>query len=171
MVVLPTFNTFSTFGEIVILLLIQVGGVGFITLSVVLFRLIRLRVSLSERNLLTQSLGVTGSSDIVQLNLTVWFIVLSIEFVGALILFTQWVQVLDWPQAAYFSIFHSVSAFCNAGFDLFQSFDDPALQSARNSPVSLVTLGLLITIGGLGIVAIYDLIVWLHNGSFHCTPA
>ena len=163
LVVLPTFNTFSTFGEIVILLLIQVGGVGFITLSVVLFRLIGRRVSLSERNLLTQSLGVTGSSDIVQLNLTVWFIVLSIEFVGALILFTQWVQVLDWPQAAYFSIFHSVSAFCNAGFDLFQSFDDPALQSARNSPVSLVTLGLLITIGGLGIVAIYDLIVWLHK--------
>jgi trk system potassium uptake protein TrkH len=160
LVVFPTVTTFSLFGQIVILGLIQVGGVGFITLSVVLFRLIGRRVSLSERNLLIQSLGITGSTNVVQLTLTVLFITLLVELIGALILFSQWVQVMAWPQAAYYAVFLSVSAFCNAGFDLFYGLDDPALIAIRNSPISLITLGLLITIGGLGIVAIYDLIVW-----------
>lgn len=160
LVVVNTKNTFSLFGEIVILILMQVGGVGFITLSVVLFRLIGRQVSLYERNLLSQTLGVGGKEGIVRLTLTVLFISLTIEFIGALVLFTQWVQIMAWPQAAYYSIFHAVAAFCNAGFDLFDGFGDPILQSTRVNPIILVNLGLLITIGGLGITAVYDLIVW-----------
>ncbi|NJN98886.1 MAG: Trk family potassium uptake protein [Anaerolineales bacterium] len=160
LVVVNTKNTFSLFGELVILTLIQVGGVGFITLSVVLFRLIGRRVSIYERNLLSQTLGVGGNEGIVRLTLTVLFITLTIEFIGALVLFTQWVQLVAWPQAAYYSIFHAVSAFCNAGFDLFDGFEDPLLQTTRVNPISLVNLGLLITIGGLGITAVYDLIAW-----------
>ncbi len=160
LVVFSTEATFSTFGEIVILLLIQVGGVGFITLSVVLFRLIGRRVSLYERNLLSQTLGVGATQGIVHLTLTVLIITLAIEFVGALVLFSQWVQIMTWEKAAYFSIFHAISAFCNAGFDLFKGFDDPVLQATRNNPITLIDLGLLITIGGLGIAAVYDLIMW-----------
>jgi trk system potassium uptake protein TrkH len=160
LVVFNTQSTFSLFGEIVILFLIQVGGVGFITLAVVLYRLIGRRVSLYERNLLSQALGVGASDGVVRLTLTVLFITLVIEFVGALILFSQWVQVLPWSQALYYSIFHAVSSFCNAGFDLFLSFEDPALQAVRVNPISVINMGLLITIGGLGITAVYDLIVW-----------
>ncbi|HXV43416.1 MAG TPA: potassium transporter TrkG [Anaerolineae bacterium] len=160
LVVVNTQATFSTFGEIVILLLIQVGGVGFVTLSVVLFRLIGRQVSIRERNLLSQTLGVWGREGIVQLTLTVLFITLAIEFVGALILFSQWVQIMDWRQAAYYSIFHAVSAFCNAGFDLFKGIDDPILQATRSNFISIIDLGLLITIGSLGITVVYDLIVW-----------
>ncbi|MCL4298935.1 MAG: Trk family potassium uptake protein [Anaerolineae bacterium] len=160
LVVFNTQTTFSLFGEIVILLLIQVGGVGFITLAVVLYSLIGRRVSLYERNLLSQALGVGASNGVVRLTLTVLFITLAVEFIGALILFTQWVQVLPWPQALYYSIFHAVSSFCNAGFDLFLGFEDPALQAVRDSPISVINVGLLITIGGLGITAVYDLIVW-----------
>lgn len=160
LVVVNTKNTFSLFGEIVILILMQVGGVGFITLSVVLFRLIGRHVSLYERNLLSQALGVGGTQGIVRLTLTVLAITLTIEFIGALVLFSQWVQIMAWPQAAYYSIFHAVAAFCNAGFDLFEGFEDPVLQSTRLNSIVLVNLGLLITIGGLGITAVYDLIIW-----------
>lgn len=163
LVVTTTESTFSAFGEIVILLLIQVGGVGFITLAVVLYRFIGRRVSLHERNLLTQILGVGASGDVVQLTITVLSITLAIELIGALILFSQWIQFMEWQQAAYYSVFLAVSAFCNAGFDLFQGFDDPILQATRNSPISLITLGLLVTIGSLGITAVYDLMAWPRN--------
>lgn len=160
LVLFGTEVTFSTFGEIVILLLIQVGGVGFITLSVVLYRLIGRRVSIYERNLLRQTLGVEAGEGVVQLTLAVLLITIAIELVGALILFTQWVQVMDWSSAAYYAVFHSVSAFCNAGFDLFHSLDDPALIAARDNPISILVMSALITIGTLGITVIYDLIVW-----------
>lgn len=160
LVVVGTETTFSTFGEIVILGLIQVGGVGFITLSVLLFRLIGRRVSIYERVLLTQTLGVGGSAGVVRLTLTVLLTTVSIELVGALLMFTQFVQVLDWPQAAYFSIFHAVSALCNAGFDLFHGLDDPVLQAARYSPLTMIVMAALITVGTLGIAVIYDLLVW-----------
>jgi trk system potassium uptake protein TrkH len=160
LVVVGTEITFSTFGEIVILFLIQVGGVGFITLSVLLFRLIGRRVTIYERILLTQTLGVGGSASVVRLTLTVLLTTISIELVGALLMFSQFVQVLAWPQAAYYAIFHAVSAFCNAGFDLFHGLDDPVLQAARSSPLTVIVMAGLITIGTLGIVVIYDLLVW-----------
>lgn len=160
LVVVGTEPTFSTFGEIVILILIQVGGVGFITLSVLLFRLIGRRVTIYERILLTQTLGVGGSAGVVRLTVTVLLMAVSIELVGALLMFTQFAQVLDWPQAAYYAIFHAVSAFCNAGFDLFHGLDDPVLQAARYSPLTMIVMAILITIGTLGIAVIYDLLVW-----------
>ncbi|MCB0154326.1 MAG: hypothetical protein KDF65_05970, partial [Anaerolineae bacterium] len=160
LVVVGTEATFSTFGEIVILCLIQVGGIGFITLSVVLFRVIGRRVGIYERILLSQALGVGAYRGIVRLTLMVILITLGTELIGAAILFIEWVQIMDWQQAAYFAIFHSVSAFCNAGFDLFQSLDDPVVEASRANPVVLIVLSMLITIGTLGITVIYDLIVW-----------
>jgi trk system potassium uptake protein TrkH len=160
LVVVNTADTFSIFGQIIILLLIQIGGVGFITLSIVLFRLIGRRVSIYERNLLRQTLGVEAGEGIVQLTLSVLIITLIIETIGAVLLFTQWVQIMSWRQAAYYAVFHSVSAFCNAGFDLFRGFDDPILVSTRNNPVILIVLSILITIGTLGITVIYDVIIW-----------
>lgn len=165
LVVVGTEPTFSTFGEIVILILIQVGGVGFITLSVLLFRLIGRRVSIYERILLTQTLGVGGSAGVVRLTVMVLLITVSIELVGALLMFSQFAQVLDWPQAAYYSIFHAVSAFCNAGFDLFHGLDDPVLQATRNSPLTMIVMAGLITIGTLGIAVIYDLLIWPRERS------
>ncbi|HMQ50954.1 MAG TPA: potassium transporter TrkG [Anaerolineae bacterium] len=160
LVVVNTHDTYSVFGEVVILILMQVGGVGFIVLSIVLFRLIGRRVSLYERNLLRQNLGVEEEQGIVQLARHVLRYTLIIEFIGAVILFSQWVQTMAWPTAAYFAIFHSVSAFCNAGFDLFQSFEDPALIAARNNPISILTFSALIFVGSLGIAVVYDLILF-----------
>ncbi|MCB0164271.1 MAG: Trk family potassium uptake protein [Anaerolineae bacterium] len=158
--VVSTEVTFSLFGEIVILLLMQVGGMGFIILSIVLFRLIGRHVTFYERSLLRQNLGVEEGHGITRLAWRVIQITLMIEFIGAVLLFSQWVQVMDWRQAVYYSIFHSVSAFCNAGFDLFHGFDDPVLLAVRHNPISLMVLSLLITIGTLGVMVVYDLIHW-----------
>ncbi len=160
LIVVGTEATFSTFGEVVILILIQIGGIGFITLSVILFRLIGRRVSIYERILLSQTLGVGERQGVVQLTLTVITIVFGIELVGAVFLFIRWVQIMEWPQAAYFAIFHSISAFCNAGFDLFTGLDDPLVVAVQKDPVVITTLSLLIIAGTLGITVVYDLLVW-----------
>lgn len=160
LVVVGTAPTFSTFGEIVILFLIQIGGVGFISLSVVLFRLIGRRVTIYERSLLRQTLGVEATQGVVQLTLMVLLTTITIELVGAVLMFTQYVQIMPFGHAAYFSIFHAVSAFCNAGFDLFRSLDDPNLLATRDSPLVVLVMSLLITIGTLGITVVYDLITW-----------
>ncbi len=160
LVVIDTESSFSTFGELVILFLIQVGGVGFITLSVILFRVIGRRVSLFERNLLRQTLGLEAGEGVVKLTLAVLLITIIIELVGAFFLFTQWIQIMDWRTAAYYAIFHSISAFCNAGFDLFHGLDDPILHFTRSNPVIIIVLCILITIGTLGITVIDDLLEW-----------
>ncbi len=158
--VVGTEATFSTFGQVVILFLIQIGGVGFITISVVLFRLIGRHVRLYERNLLRQTLGVEAGEGIVQLTLAVLLVTIIIELIGAVFLFSQYIRIMVWDEAAYYSIFHSISAFCNAGFDLFRGLDDPVLLFTRQNPLILIVLSILITVGTLGITVIYDLIEW-----------
>jgi len=160
LVVVATEDTFSIFGEVVILLLMQIGGVGFITLAVVLYRLIGRRVTIYERALLRQTLGVGASQGIVRLTLTVLAITIAAELVGAILIFSQWIQIMDWRTAAYYSIFHAVSAFCNAGFDLFHGLEDPLLQSTRLNVTIVLTMSALIVVGRLGITVVYDLIVW-----------
>jgi trk system potassium uptake protein TrkH len=160
LVVVSTGATFSIFGEVVILSLIQVGGVGFISLSVILFRLIGRRIGLYERILLGQTLGVGAYQGIVRLTLNVLLIAIAIELGGAALLFSQWVRLMPWQTAAYYSIFHSISAFCNAGFDLFGGIDDPLLQLSRTNPLVIIVLSGLIVVGTLGITVIYDVIVW-----------
>jgi trk system potassium uptake protein TrkH len=110
--------------------------------------------------LLSQTLGVEAGRGIVHLTLTVLLITVIIELIGAFILFIQWVQIMDWQKAVYYAIFHSISAFCNAGFDLFKGLDDPNLIAIREDVISLIVMSLLITIGTLGISVIYDIIVW-----------
>jgi len=159
--ILPTATTFTLFGEFVILGLIQIGGVGFIVLSVVLFHLIGRRVTIFERNLVRQDLGVEMGAGIVKLTLYVLLFVLLVELFGAIILFSQWFFVLDsWQQALYYALFHSISAFCNAGFDLFNGVDDPRLITTRHNPIIMLTFCLLITLGTLGITIAYDLLMW-----------
>lgn len=160
LVVVSTEATFSRFGEIVILLLIQVGGVGFIVLSIMLLRLIGRRVSFYERNLLQQDLGVDEGHGIIHLAGRVIYITLIIELIGAVLLFTQWVQVMEWRTAAYYAVFHSISAFCNAGFDLFNGLDDPQLLFVRDNLVSILVMSVLITIGTLGVTVVYDIVHW-----------
>jgi trk system potassium uptake protein len=149
----------SPFGLTVLLLLIQVGGVGFMVVAVVVLRVLGRRVKLTDRIALKDSLGLVSPAAIVKLSRQVLITVLVIEAMGALALYLHWRgdPRLSEGQALFFAAFHAVSAFCNAGFDLFTGTPGYPDGIPRDS-LSLILLGSLIFVGGLGIPVIGDLL-------------
>lgn len=158
--VTSTAQTFTIFGQVIILLLLQVGGIGFIAFSVILFRIAGRAVGLRERFMLQQALGVDKASNIFRLTMYVLGMVVGIELLGALLLWVRWLGKLPPGEAAYLAVFHSISAFCNAGFDLFAGTDYPTLFGYGRDPWTLGVLSALIIIGGLGIIVVDDLLTW-----------
>lgn len=156
-----TATTFTLFGQLVILLLIQIGGVGFIAISVVLFRLAGRQVGLGDRFLLQQSMGVGSTTGILRLAGYVLVLVLGIEFIGALLLVLRWTWGgMIWYEAVWNGIFHAISSFCNAGFDLYSGTPSALLFGYDDDFWSLGILGGLITIGGWGIPVVDELLRW-----------
>ena len=148
---------FSPFGQVIILVLLQVGGVGFIAFSVLLFRLIGRRLTLQARFVVQQSLGVSQNSGVLNLALYVLGITLGLEAIGAFFLWLRWRTVLPDGQAAWYAIFHAISSYCNAGFDLFSGTDQGVLFGFGADWVTLAIMGVLILLGGFGITVMYDL--------------
>ncbi|MBK7216338.1 MAG: potassium transporter [Candidatus Promineofilum sp.] len=147
----------SLFGQVVLLVLMQLGGVGFMVAAVAVFRLIGKRVTFAERLTLRDSLGLLSAGQILSLTSRILAAVLFIEALGAVVLWLVW-----WPQygpawAAYFAIFHSVSAFTNASFDLFAG-SPTAAAGFPTDALTLLTLAALIFLGGIGIPVIADLL-------------
>jgi trk system potassium uptake protein len=156
----------SIFGQIALLLLIQIGGVGFMVVAVVAMRLLGRRITLTERLALSDSLGLLAPAAIVRLTMRVLMTVLLIEALGALALYLHWRNDprLSEGQAAFFAIFHAVSAFCNAGFDLFSG--TPGFTGIPRDSLSLSILGLLIFLGGLGIPVLGDFFAFWRTRRF-----
>ncbi len=147
----------SIMGQVVLLIMIQIGGVGFMVLAVVIFRLIGRRVSLLDRQALCNSLGLLMPEAILRLTQRVLLTVVGMEMMGALLLWIHWRQELGDTRAFFYAMFHSVSAFCNAGFDLFSGL--PGYSGIPNDNASLLILATLIFLGGLGIPVISNLIM------------
>ncbi len=145
-------------GQVVLLVLIQIGGVGFMATAAVTLRLLGQRLSLTSRLALSDSLGLPTPEMIIQLTGRVFIAVLVIEAVGAAALYVHWRPVLG-QQALFYAIFHAVSSFCNAGFDLFLGL--PAYPSGlpTDGP-TLVVIGTLVLLGGFGIPVLSDLLTW-----------
>ncbi|MCO6452309.1 MAG: hypothetical protein J5I90_16140 [Caldilineales bacterium] len=146
----------SLFGQIVVLVLIEVGGVGFIAFSVLLFTLIGRRVGYGGRFMAKQALGVMESTRIGRFTIMVLLTTITIQLMGALLLWLRWRGTHGGLRGAYLALFHSVSAFCNAGFDLFSGTGEN-LFGYDSDPYTLTVLMLLIIIGGLGILVGVDL--------------
>lgn len=146
----------SLFGQLVVLVLMEVGGAGFIAFSVLLFILIGRRVGLANRMLIQQTLGVFEGAHIARFTLMVLTTVFSIQLAGAGLLWLRWRETLPGAQGAYLALFHSISAFNNAGFDLYAGTNS-ILFGYDSDPYTLVVLMLLILIGGFGIVIGIDL--------------
>jgi trk system potassium uptake protein TrkH len=160
-------NDLSLFGQIVLLTLIQIGGVGFMVTAVVVLRFLGRRISLTDRLTLTDSLGLLAPGAIVQLTRNVLATVLTIEGIGALLLYLHWRtdERLTEGQAAFFALFHAVSAFCNAGFDLFSGL--PGYDGGiPTDGFSLTIIGILLFVGGLGIPVVADLLAYRHGRHF-----
>ena len=141
----------TMFGQVVILLLIQVGGLGFMTIACLFFFALRRRIGLRQRMVLAQALGSDTYSGIVSLVRNILRGTAAVEGVGALILFFRALPEFGFGRALWYGVFHSVSAFCNAGFDVLADVDaGGSLCRYVTDPVVNFTIMALIVIGGLG---------------------
>lgn len=156
LVVVETGTHFSLFGQVVILLLIQIGGLGFMTLTTLLFIALGKKITLRDRMIIQESFNAEGLQGLLKLILRVCRMVLVMELGGAVLLSTRFIPLFGWGKGAYYSLFHSVSAFCNAGFDVLGQGD--SIMSLNRDPVIMITLMLLIILGGIGFPVIMDLI-------------
>ncbi len=151
LVLFDTWTQWSGFGQTVILLLIEVGGLGFMSIAAIVIFMLRKKVGLKQRMVMAQAMSLNDMQGVVRLQRIVIFGSLGIQLTGALILFLHFLPDYGWIQAAKWGIFHGVSAFCNAGFDLFGVLaPGQSVMPLNNDPVVLITLMLIITVGGLG---------------------
>ncbi len=156
LVTVDTGTTFSLFGQIVLLCLFQVGGLGFMIFATLIMAALGRRITLQDRMLIRESMNIATLSGLVRL--TAWYGLLAagIEAFGALLLATRFVPLWGWSKGLWYSIWHAVSAFCNAGFDLFGSFG--SLTGFADDPVVLLTVATLIILGGIGFAVMLDLL-------------
>ena len=146
-----TWTQWSGFGQIVILCLIETGGLGFMSAATLVVFLLRRRIGLKQRLVMAQALSVSDMNGIVKLQKTVLLGSFTVEGIGAVILLLRFWPEYGFMRALKWGVFHSVSAFCNAGFDIFGCMTPGAsLAVFRSDPVVLMTLGALVTVGGLG---------------------
>ncbi len=153
LVVVDTGTFFTTFGQCVILVLIQIGGLGVMTISVALFTWIGRSISIRNRLVMQDLFAHTPRQDIYKLVRSVILFTLSAELIGALLLTIHFSLEMSLSQALYHGIFHSVSAFCNAGFALFPN----GMMDYSGDWLLNCTLCALIVIGGIGFPVLYDL--------------
>lgn len=150
----------SSFGQIVLLMLIQVGGLGFMAFGTIIMVALGKRISLKSRMLLRDSMNQSGLSGMVRLTLSFFLLALVIEVVGALLLMTRLIPLYG-GKGIWYSLFTAISAFCNAGFDLFGNYQ--SLIPFQQEPMVLLTVALLILLGGLG----FSVILEVAGARFH----
>lgn len=158
LIVYDTWSHWSLFGQLVILLLIQVGGLGFITIGIFFSIIMRRKIGLKARGLLQESVNTMQIGGVVKLAKKIVMVTLIVEGLGAVLLSVRFVRDFGWARGIYFGIFHSISAFCNAGFDLM-GIREPFGSLVSYSGDWLVNLVImsLITIGGIGFIVWDDL--------------
>jgi trk system potassium uptake protein TrkH len=155
LVVVDTGTTFSIFGQLVILFMIQVGGLGFMTFATLFALLLGKRISLKERILLQESLNNLSMEGVVRLARRILIFTGVIEFVGAFILSIRFSFDMPLGKAIYYGIFHSISNFNNAGFDIIGHFQ--SLTGYVDDPTVVLTICALITLGGIGFIVMNEL--------------
>lgn len=150
LIVTDTFLHWSLFGQIILLILIQIGGLGFITLGFGFSFFLRRKITLRQRGLLQESVNVVNVGGIVRLAKLIIRGTILIEGIGAVILFLCFLPKMGLAKAIYYGVFHSVSAFCNAGFDLMSRYGSSSFTMYNDNWIVCITLMALILIGGIG---------------------
>lgn len=159
LVIFDTFSKWTLFGQIVILCMIQIGGLGFITIVTMLSRIIKKRISLTEKLLLKESVGTIYKGELKSLVNVVISLTILFEVSGAVILATQYIPEMGFKNGLYTAVFLSVSAFCNAGFDVMGRVEaGSSLMTVNDNPVIILTISALIIIGGIGFIVWDDII-------------
>ena len=159
LVLRDTATGWSGFGQAVLLVLIQLGGLGFMTIATFLYQAFHRRMGLRSRELMVESINTTHVGGIMHLAWKIVILTVTFEGVGALLLLTRFAPRFGLNLGLWYAVFHSVSAFCNAGFDLMGIISPGcSLTPFYNDPMVNITLMLLIQVGGLGFLVWDDLI-------------
>ncbi len=156
LVVVDTGTYFNRFGHTVIMCLIQIGGLGFMTMGTMIAFLIGRKITLKNRLLMQKAMGQNSIAGIIRLVRRVLIGTFFVEACGAVLLSFTFVPIYGWKKGLFFSLFHSVSAFCNAGFDLIGN--GVSLIPFQEDYIVNFTICSLIVVGGLGFTVIFDLI-------------
>jgi len=166
LVVKDTNTTWTPLGKFIILFLIQIGGLGVMSLFTLYILITKKHINLKERLTLQESINNSTLSGTFRVFLKILVVTLGFELIGAFILFTQFGPLYGFWNGLLKSIFHSISAFCNAGFDILGTETNKfqSVTGLNNNPVILLTLSTLIVIGGLGFVVWKD--IWHNKFSF-----
>jgi len=143
---------YSLFGQIVILVLIQIGGLGYMIFVVTIVLQLGGKLSLGGKLILEESMSSPPYEEVSHFSKVIIFITFLFEFLGAAVLSLYWMREFPVKHAIYLGIFHSVSAFCTAGFSLFPD----NLSAYRDSTVINVIIGILCIVGSVGFFVIYD---------------
>jgi trk system potassium uptake protein len=147
-------STFTIFGQSVIMILIQIGGLGIMVLSVLLARVLNRKMSHRETQEFQESYSTTNISESFHILMSIFKFTFLFEAIGAICLFIFWQKDFENIfQAIFASVFHAISAFCNAGFSLFSN----SFIGYATTPPIILTIAILIIIGGIGFPVIVDL--------------
>ena len=166
LVVADTWTQFNLLGQIILLLLIQVGGLGYMTMMLQASLLMGKKIGLKQRSLMMESVSAQRLSDVFTLLRYILWGTAAIDGTGAALLAVRFVPELGLARGVWYAVFHSVSAFCNAGFDLM-GFREPysSLTHYVSDPLVNLTACALVLLGGLGFLVWRD--VWENGPRFH----
>ena len=151
--VVNTARDLTLFGQIVILVLLQIGGLGFMTMATMIFLLLGKRITLRERLVMQQALNQFSIQGVVLLSRNILIFTFATELIGAALLSIQFIPEFGFARGVYYSVFHAVSAFCNAGFDLM---GDSFVRYTGNYIINITVMGLVV-VGGIGFTVINDI--------------
>lgn len=155
LVTVDTGTHWNLLGQTVIMILIEIGGLGFMSFATFISVLIGRRITLKSRLLMQEAMNTFNIQGLVKMLKKVMLFTFIIQFIGALILSTQLIPEFGIARGIYISIFSSISTFCNAGFDLFGNFN--SYTAYYDNSIILLTVSVLIAIGGLGFIVLLEL--------------
>ncbi len=158
LVLFDTWSQWSGFGQTVILLMIEVGGLGFMSAAAIVIFLLRRKVGLKQRMVMAQAMSVNDMQGVVRLQKIVISGSLGVQAVGMLLLLARFWPEFGFVRGLKWSVFHAISAFCNAGFDIFGVLEPgSSVMLFNDDPIVLLILMVLITVGGLGFLVWQEL--------------
>lgn len=164
LVVKDTGTYWSVFGKTIIIILIQIGGLGFMAFTTLISLILGKRITLKERLVMRESMNSLSLQGLVRSSKYILIFTFSVELIGGIILSTQFIPRFGFVKGVAYGLFHSISAFCNAGFDIIGNFR--SLTPYYNNPVIIITIALLIITGGLGFIVWAEIYNYKKNRRF-----
>ncbi len=154
LVVVDTATHWTTIGQVVIITMIQIGGLGLMTFAVMFAMILKKNIGLSDRMIIKEQLNVDGMGGLVKLLKYIVMVTVAIEGIGAIILATKFIPIYGLKTGTWYSVFHAISAFCNAGFSTIVGSIEPY----KADWVINITIMLLVIFGGLGFTVILEIL-------------